>query len=266
MTEGVLQQNIEEIVREAASFMTRDFTVESKGTIANQVTSNDVAVERFLKEQLVKLLPGSGFIAEESGQERPDTEYTWIIDPIDGTANYVRDLASSAVSVGLYRKMEPFIGVVYNPYRGELFSARRGAGATCNGKAIHVSERDFAHGCFCTSLSCYHKELAHINVQILQKTYAQCEDFRRFGSAVIELTALAAGRVELFSEYSLSPWDHAAGRVIIEEAGGCVASVYEDAVDYSRQISFIAANNRENLEKLRGIILSVAPERVAEQG
>ena len=129
MTEGVLQQNIEEIVREAASFMTRDFTVASKGTIANQVTSSDVAVEGFLKEQLAKLLPGSGFIAEESGQEEGEAEYVWIIDPIDGTANYVRDLASSAISVGLYRNMEPLIGVAYHPYRNELFSARRGAGA-----------------------------------------------------------------------------------------------------------------------------------------
>lgn len=265
MTENVLQQNIEEIVREAASFMTRDFTVESKGTIANQVTSSDVAVERFLKEQLTRLMPGSGFIAEESGEDHAGVEYLWMIDPIDGTANYVRDLACSAVSVGLYRNMEPFIGVVYNPYRSELFSARRGAGATCNGRPIHVSDRDFAHGLFCTSLSCYHKELAHVNAQILERVYAQCDDFRRFGSAVIELTALAAGRAELFSELSLSPWDHAAGRVIVEEAGGCVASVYDDCIDYGRKISFIAANNRENLEKLRGIILEAAPKRAAER-
>lgn len=264
MTESVLQQNMEEIVREAASFMTRDFTVKNKGTIANQVTSSDVAVESFLKEQLRKLIPGSGFIAEESGQEHTDTEYMWIIDPIDGTANYVRDLAGSGLSVGLYRNLEPFIGVVYNPYRNELFSARKGAGATCNGKSIHVSERDFAHSCFCTSLSCYHKEQAHTCAQILEQVFAQCEDFRRLGSAVIELTALAAGRVELFSEISLSPWDHAAGRIIVGEAGGCVASVYDDRIDYGRPISFIAANNRENLEKLRDIIVGIAPERVAE--
>lgn len=265
MTENVLQQNIEEIVREAASFMTRDFTVESKGTIANQVTSSDVAVERFLKEQLSRLLPGSGFIAEESGQEHTGVEYMWIIDPIDGTANYVRDLAGSGVSVGLYRNMEPFIGVVYNPYRNELFSARKGAGATCNGRPIHVSGRDFAHSLFCTSLSCYHKEQAHVSAQILERVYEQSDDFRRFGSAVIELTALAAGRVELFSEISLSPWDHAAGRVIIEEAGGCVANVYGESIDYDRQISFIAANSRENLEKLRGIILEIAPVRAEER-
>ncbi len=264
MTDREFQQNIEEVVREAASFMTRDFTVESKGSIANQVTSSDVAVESFLKEQLERLLPGSGFIAEESGKEHAGTEYTWIIDPIDGTANYVRDLARSAVSVGLYRSMEPFIGVTYDPYRGELFSARKGAGAACNGKAVHVSDRDFAHSLFCTSLSCYKKELAHINAQILEKVYAKSDDFRRFGSAVIELTALAAGRVELFSEISLSPWDHAAARVIVEEAGGCVASVYEDYVDYGKQISFIAANNKENLEQLRDIILSVAPDPVTE--
>ena len=266
MTDSALQQNIEEIVREAASFMTRDFTVESKGTIANQVTSSDVAVEGFLKEQLARLVPGSGFIAEESGRESTQTEYLWIIDPIDGTANYVRNLGSSGICVGLYRNMEPFIGVVYNPYRNELFSARKGAGATCNGRVIHVSDRDFAHSLFCTSLACYRKEYAHVCAQILEQVYLQSDDFRRFGSAAIELTALAAGRAELFYEISLSPWDHAAGRVIIEEAGGCVASVYDDEIDYGREVSFIAANNKENLEKLRNIILGAAPERVRADG
>lgn len=264
MEDQILQQNIEEIVREAASLMTRDFTVTSKGTIANQVTSNDVKVENFLKENLGKLLPGSGFIAEESGSS-VDSEYTWIIDPIDGTANYVRDLASSGISVGLYRDMKPFIGVVYNPYRNELFSARKGAGAVCNGNPVHVSDRDFAHSCFCTSLSCYHKERAHACAEIMERVFLQCEDFRRFGAAVIEMTALAAGRVELYFEMGLAPWDHAASRVIIEEAGGCVADVYGDEIDYHGQTSIIAANNPESLEKLRSIILEVAPERIAER-
>lgn len=252
-------------MREAAALMTRDFTVKSKGTIANQVTSSDVAVENFLKESLSSILPGSGFIAEESDHNGTDTEYTWIIDPIDGTANYVRDLAGSGISVGLYKKMEPFIGVVYNPYRNELFSARKGAGAFCNGQPIHVSDRDFAHSCFCTSLSCYHKEQAHACAGILEKVFTESDDFRRFGAAVIEMTALAAGRVELYFEMSLAPWDHAASRVIIEEAGGCVANVYGDSISYTGQTSFIAANTPENLEKLRSIILEVAPVRPAEQ-
>lgn len=264
MTDESLQQNVEEIVREAAALMTRDFTVKSKGTVANQVTSNDVAVENFLKESLSRILPGSGFIAEESGHGGTETEYTWIIDPIDGTANYVRDLAGSGISVGLYKQMQPFIGVVYNPYRNELFSARKGAGAFCNGRQIHVSGRDFAHSCFCTSLSCYHKEQAHACAEILEQVYMRSDDFRRFGAAVIEMTALAAGRVELYFEMSLAPWDHAASRVIIEEAGGCVANVYDDEISYTGQTSYIAANTKENLEKLRSIILGVAPVRLAE--
>ena len=264
MTDESLQQNVEEIVREAAALMTRDFTVKSKGTIANQVTSNDVAVENFLKESLSRILPDSGFIAEESEHNGIDTEYTWIIDPIDGTSNYVRDLASSGISVGLYKNMQPFIGVVYNPYRNELFSARKGAGAFCNGKPIHVSDRDFAHSCFCTSLSCYRKERAHACAQIMENVFVQCDDFRRFGAAVIEMTALAAGRVELYFEMGLAPWDHAASRVIVEEAGGFVSNVYGDEISYTGQTSVIAANTRENLEKLRSIILEVAPVRPAD--
>ncbi|MBO5246894.1 MAG: inositol monophosphatase [Eubacterium sp.] len=265
MTDSVLQQNLEEIVREAAAFMTREFDVTSKGTIANQVTSSDVAVENFLKESLQTLLPGSSFIAEESDHGVKDAEYTWIIDPIDGTANYVRDLGASGISVGLYKHMEPFIGVVYNPYRDELFSARKGAGAFCNGRQIHVSDRDFAHSCFCTSLSCYYKNQGHASAQVLEQVFMQCDDFRRFGAAVIELTALAAGRVELYFEMSLAPWDHGASRVIIEEAGGCVANVYAPQINYGGQTSFIAANNPENLEKLRQIILQVAPQRIEEE-
>jgi myo-inositol-1(or 4)-monophosphatase len=260
MTDSSLQQKIEELVREAASLMTRDFSVKSKGTIANQVTSNDVAVENFLKENLEKLLPHSGFIAEESPCDVEGKEYIWIIDPIDGTANYVRNLGSSGISVGLYRNLKPWIGVVYNPYRDEMFSARKGAGATCNGIPIHVSDRDFAHGCFCTSLSCYRKERAHACAQILEHVYVECEDFRRFGAAVIELTALAAGRVELYYEPGLSPWDFCASLVIIEEAGGFVADVYADEIDCTApQTAVIAANSRENLEKLRKMILEVAP-------
>ena len=95
--------------------------------------------------------------------------------------------------------------------------------------------------------------------------FVQCDDFRRFGAAVIELTALAAGRVELYFEMSLAPWDHAAGRVIVEEAGGCVANVYADDVTYTGQNSFIAANTRENLEMLRNIILETAPVRPEEE-
>jgi myo-inositol-1(or 4)-monophosphatase len=265
MTDSSLQQNIEEIVREAASRMTRDFSVKTKGTIANQVTSNDVAVENFLKEKLEKLLPGSGFLAEESSWDLEGKEYIWIIDPIDGTANYVRDLGSSGISVGLYRDLKPWIGVVYNPYRNELFSARKGAGATCNGTPIHVSERDFAHGCFCTSLSCYRKERAHACAQILERVYLACEDFRRFGAAVIELTALAAGRVELYYEPGLSPWDYAASRVIVEEAGGLVADVYADEIDCTApQTAIIAANSKENLEKLRKMILEIVPKEEAK--
>lgn len=265
MTDSSLQQNTEEIVREAAALMTRDFTVQSKGTIANQVTSSDVAVENFLKESLSRILPGSGFIAEESDHDGTDTEYTWIIDPIDGTANYVRDLANSGISVGLYKNMQPYIGVVYNPYRNELFSARKGAGAFCNGKPIHVSERDFSHSFICASLSCYYKEQAHASAKVLEKVFTECADFRRFGAASVELTALAAGRVEMFFEMSLAPWDHAASRVIIEEAGGCVSSVYADDISYAGQISFIAANSAENLEKLKNIILEIAPVRPMER-
>ena len=126
----------------------------------------------------------------------------------------------------------------------------KGAGAFLNGEKISVSDRDMAHSCFCTSLSCYRKERGENCAKILNRVFQEAEDFRRFGAAVIELTALAAGRVELYYEPALAPWDHGASRLIIEEAGGILDNVYPSGITYERQMAVIAANNRELLRQM----------------
>lgn len=249
------------IVKEASVLMKkRDFWVKNKGTMGNDVTAMDVAVQEYLKEHLLAALPDSVFMGEEDetvwNEERvTGTEWLWIVDPIDGTSNFIRDLHASAISVGLLRKGTPWMGVVYNPYLDEMFYAVKGQGAFLNGHAIHVSDRDFAHSHLCTAASLYKKSLAKPCFDIMQEIYPQCDDFRRFGTAVIELTSLAAGRTELYFEMRLYPWDFAASAVIIREAGGYVGTISAlPGLIWHRPIPVIAANTEENFLKLAEIV------------
>ena len=146
-------ESISQIVREASRLMVRKgFSVKEKGTVENIVTTSDFAVQDFLTEKLSALLPGSGFLCEEEDLEDLDHEYVWIIDPIDGTANYARGNENCCVSVALALGGEPVLGVVYSPWRGELYSAEKGRGAFCNGKPIHVSDRSFERGLLFTAM------------------------------------------------------------------------------------------------------------------
>ena len=249
------------IVREASTlFWNRDFQVENKGTAANNVTSVDITVEAFLRERLTPLLENSSFIGEESEGNDFAHENLWIVDPIDGTTNFIRDLGCSAISVGLVRNNEAILGVVYNPYRDEMFYAEKGKGAYLNGQRIQVSDRDIEHSVFCTAMSAYDKALAKPCFNIIEKVYGSCEDIRRFGSAAVELASLAAGRVELYFEIRLSPWDYAASVCIIREAGGYIGTVEYDDIVYHRPIPVIAANTKENYEYLQSVVSAEIPK------
>lgn len=248
------------VVRRASRFMTRDFAVEQKGNDSNFVTSCDLAVQRCLAEELTALLPGSAFLGEENADCWDRTaEYVWVVDPIDGTSNFIRNIGFSAISVALCRAGEPYRAVVYNPYRDEMFSAAKGEGAFLNGQPIHVSERDFAHGHLCSAMSLYDKRYAPPCLAIIGEVYSQADDLRRMGTAAIEMAYLAAGRVELYFEIRLSPWDAAAASLLITEAGGCVEFLYHDGLPLEGVFPVIAANSRENFEKLREICCRHVP-------
>lgn len=251
-----------EIVKEASKLMVQDTTVEQKGNDSNYVTSADVNVQHYLEEHLLKLIPGSNFLGEEEDKQVIESEYIWVVDPIDGTSNFIRDLGASAISVGLVKNGTPYIGVIYHPYRDEMYFAERGEGAYMNGKKLHVSDKDFKHSHLCAAASLYNKDLAQPCFNIIQKVYYQSDDFRRFGAAAVELAFLAAGRVELFFEIRLFPWDMAAGQVLIEEAGGVVEFIHEEGLPLDRPAGIIAANNKENFEKLKEIVYGEIPERL----
>lgn len=251
-----------DIVKQASRLMADNITIEQKGNDSNYVTSADVNVQHYLQEKLPQLIPGSTFLGEEEETVQINSEYVWVVDPIDGTANFIRGLKASVISVGLMKENKPYLGVIYDPYKDEIYYAERGKGAFVNGKPIHVSDRDFKHAVICTAASLYNKNLAKPCFNIMQEVYMQADDFRRFGAAANEMTYLAAGRIELYFEIRLFPWDMAAGIVIIEEAGGFVEILHEEGLPLDRPAGIIAANGKENFEKLREIVYREIPQKL----
>ncbi len=247
-------ERMECIVREAASLMDNDFEVTQKDGCANIVTSSDIAVQNFLCERLSEVIPGSAFLCEEEDRHKAAKEYTWIIDPIDGTANYSRGIDQCAICVGLRHGDEITDAVVHLPRTGELFSAVKGQGAYRNGKQIHVSSRPFEDSIMCTALAVYHKESMEICSRVILETFRRCNDIRRFGAAAPELCYIAMGRCELYFEYLLSPWDYAAASLIVSEAGGVLSDLEGNSLPLDRPSGVLGANSVRNLETLQEIV------------
>ena len=253
-----LLEKVIEAVKSCKSIAEAPFSVSEKGSLSNIVTSADKAVEEFLYRRLLEILPEAGFLGEE-GDVCQGKRYLFVVDPIDGTANFARGTGCSAISVGLRKDGEPFLGVVYNPFTQELYYAQAGRGAYKNGKRIFVSSRDFAHGLYYTALSTYRKEYSGLCMDILAQVFSQCDDFRREGSAALELCRLAAGCGELYFEMRLFPWDVCAGEVILKEAGGCFAALYTQGLKLDQPFPVVAANSPENMEKLLAIVTRTLP-------
>ena len=211
-----------EIAREAGRMMVQADRIEvsDKGTKENHVTNMDVAVQEYLRKALTELLPGSSFVGEEQDYADRSGEYYWVVDPIDGTTNYIRNLQLSVTSIALVHHDEPVLGVVYCPFTDEMYHAEKGKGAFRNGEPIHVSDRDVAHSVFATSWCAYDKTKSARSFRISNRMFYICEDIRRMGAAAYELCKLAEGCIDLYFEPVLWPWDHAAASVIIKEAGG----------------------------------------------
>ena len=195
---------------------------------ADFVTSVDLAVQNYLQQELGKRTPDVLLLAEEKKNQVPDPKKSyWILDPIDGTTNLIHDYQMSAVSLGFYECPEGSdqgrvtVGVVYNPFTEETFSAQLGGGAYLNGQPIQVSHRALPEDCIISFGSCpYEKGLATKLFPIFERIFTRTADFRRSGSAAMDLCHVAAGRVDGYFEWNLKPWDYAAGHLIVQEAGG----------------------------------------------
>ena len=248
-------EQIISIVRQAGEIVLSAHDIWSqtheKSSAADLVTEYDLAVERFLKEKLPPLVPGSLFFGEEEKENAsPLTGWVFIVDPIDGTTNFVRGLKHSAISVALAHDGVVEYGVVYDPYKDEIFSAKRGGGAFLNGRPIHVSERPLDQGVFGMGTAIYDRQFIAPTMRLTEQLFRRSCDFRRLGAAALDLCDVACGRLDLFFEYSLSPWDHAAGGLILIEAGGVLSTLEGRPMDYTRRCS-VWASNRVNGDILR---------------
>lgn len=238
---------MESLIREAGEIMrsvpdeVRN-NPESKEGSANFVTAYDVKVQEFLKAGLTKLFPDAHFFAEEDGESTQTIGkgYTFIIDPIDGTTNFMCGYDHSAVSVGLLLDGAPIFGGIYDPYRDEYYSAVAGQGATCNGHSVRVSTRPVSRAIVAIGSAPYRKDtLAETMISMTADLFHTFADFRRSGSAALDICHVACGRLDAFCEPVLSPWDYAAGSVILAEAGGISTNFAGKPLDLSAPSSCV---------------------------
>ncbi len=215
--------------RKASRSLKRDFgeveqlQVSLKGP-ANFVTAADRRAEETLREELAKARPGYGFLGEEGGHRKgTDKTHTWIVDPLDGTTNFLHGLPQFAISIGLQRDSTIVAGVIYNPITDELFVAERGKGAFLNDKRLRVAARlRLTEAVIAVGLPHYGRGDLELGLRELAAVQKRVAGLRRFGSAALDLAYLAAGRFDGYWERNLKPWDIAAGLIIVREAGGFV--------------------------------------------
>ena len=212
-----------EIAREAgallAGYFERRVAFELKGDY-DLVTEADRASEKLVVERLRSHFPSHGIVAEEGGGHESLSEFRWYVDPLDGTTNFAHSYPAFNVTLALEQKGEMIAGVVFDPFRNELFEAERGGGAYLNRKRIRVSNtRRLQDSLVSTGFPSRRRHL-NVNIHFYHQLAMGTHGVRRSGSAAIDLAYVACGRLDAFWEFGLNPWDLAAGRLLVEEAGG----------------------------------------------
>lgn len=226
--QNTLNQTLD-AVREAGAVIREHWEqprqVQHKGRI-DLVTQTDLAVEKKITALLKDVCPKAEMLAEESAKGLTPAELSWIVDPLDGTTNFVHSLPFVAVSAGLWRHDEIILGVVYNPILDEMFWAAKGGGAFRNGTPIRVSDAEKLEQCVATTGFPYNiqDEIGPV-VQGVERMLLHCQALRRYGAAALDLAYVACGSYGVFYEAGLKPWDTAAGWRIVEEAGGKVTQL-----------------------------------------
>lgn len=226
MEKQQLLQEVEKLCREVGQWMVdqrvESSEIESK-SLNNFVSFVDKGSEEKLVAGLSQLLPGSGFIAEEGTGEEVEDGPNWIIDPLDGTTNFLHHVPMWCISIALHEKDQLTLGIIYDPLRKESYTAIKGEGAFLNGKPIRASNGATLRDSLLATGFPYDDFGRQTNyMKLLADLTTNTRGIRRLGSAALDLAYVAAGRFEAFYEYSLNPWDVAAGILIVEEAGGKV--------------------------------------------
>lgn len=211
------------------------FQVSNKEGKNNLVTEVDLKAEELIKDLIWKKFPEHGFVGEEYGIENSSSSFQWIIDPIDGTINFANQLPLYCVSIALAIEGEVVLGSVFNPVTDELFFAEKGQGALLNNKSIRVSKQAQLDHSFLVTGFPYHFPEGIRVADIFAAVVNRGIPLRRLGSAALDLAYVAAGRFDGFWEYNLSPWDIAAGYLLVTEAGGKVTDFADEPGHFSHR-------------------------------
>ena len=220
-----IAQEVGEFLREAQQDVAQIEIAEKRSN--DLVTQFDKAADSKLTSMIAKKFPQHNILAEESGAQEHNSDYCWIIDPIDGTTNFAHGIPMFAISIALEYKQELVSAVVYNPMCSEMYTAEHGAGAYLNSNKLSVSKADsLSSALVATGFPC--KDPHHVTpyLQTFDQVIRGAQGIRRAGAASLDLAYLAAGRLDGFWEFSLQPWDIAAGVLLIREAGGVVNDFY----------------------------------------
>jgi myo-inositol-1(or 4)-monophosphatase len=226
--------------------------IEFKG-LNDLVSYVDKTAEKQLVRNLTKLIPDAGFITEEKTINKHGEVYNWIIDPLDGTTNFIHGIPTYAISIALYEAGQPVIGVVYEINRGEMFFTYHGGAAYLNNKEIRVSQREQLSACLlATGFPYYEFEKQAQYMNLFAEMMRRCHGLRRIGSAAVDLAYVACGRFDAFFEYNLNSWDVAAGVYLVQQAGGNISN-FGGGAEFIEKREILATNGRITDEVLATI-------------
>ena len=232
------------IAQEAGRILldTSQVSVTAKDGVGNFVTDCDVCVQKLIYARLRELCPGASFIGEEDARhDAVPTGACFVVDPIDGTQNFINGYRHSCVSIGLLQDGSPKLGVVYDPYQDDLFYAQRGKGAFGNGHPLRASEKPLSQSVVLFGTSSYDRALTDSTFRLLRAIFDQALDLRSSGSAALDICYVASARCNVFFEYHLEPWDYCAAALILEEAGGRITQIGGQPLDFLQGGSVLAA-------------------------
>jgi len=253
-----------DIAREAgallAHYFERGIGFELKGDF-DLVTEADRASEKLVVERLRTHFPSHAIVAEEGGGHESASDFRWYVDPLDGTTNFAHGFPMFNVTLGLERAGEQVAGVVYDPVRQEMFSAERGAGAYLNGRRIHVSRAARLKESLASTGFPSVKRHNDVNVHFFYQIAMASHGVRRTGSAAIDLAYVSCGRLDLFWEFGLRPWDMAAGALLVKEAGGRVSDMQGAAHSITASATVLADNDLLH-EELLAFLAEISSGRV----
>lgn len=227
-----------------------ELEISEKTSRRDLVTQYDRLVQERLMAAISEMLPEAEFISEESAEKgNLGASDAFIIDPIDGTTNFIHGMSNCAISVAWYKSGKPHYGAVYDPNAHEFFEAKAGGGAYLNGKLIHVSEALLGDSIVLFGTAPYNPELADLTFSLVRKVFGKCQGVRRMGSAALDICHVACGRAGLYFEATLSPWDYAAASLILRESGGAFMDFSGNEISLSLEKTSVIAGNRKIIDE-----------------